>query len=136
MILTIPLIPPSVNHYKMRNRHTGHWYVTKEALAFKAAVGVYARGSAVEGKTYALAVTVYLGKGGRGDGDNFFKCIADGLKDAGVIRSDAAIKDWRITVERDWVNPRTVIAVRSLDEAREAVTAPPAAPSTTPHKTP
>jgi len=115
--LTIPLIPPSVNHYKMRNRRTGRWYVTKQALAFKSAVAVFARGASVEGKAYSLDVTVFLGKRGRGDGDNFFKCIADGLKDARVIRSDAGIKDWRIKVDRDWANPRTVLTVKTLPAA-------------------
>jgi Holliday junction resolvase RusA-like endonuclease len=112
--LTIPLIPPSVNHYKMRNRRTGHWYLTKEALAFKAAVAVYARGASVTAKQYSIDAIVFLGKRQRGDGDNFNKCIGDGLKEAGVIHSDAAVKDWRVRVDRDWDNPRTVLIVRAI----------------------
>lgn len=111
--LTIPLIPPSVNQY-VRHTRTGRHYVTKEAKAFKDAVALFARGESVKGDTYSLDVTVFLGRRARGDGDNFFKCIADGLKDAGVIRSDAAIKDWRIKVDRDWSNPRTVLTVAGL----------------------
>jgi Holliday junction resolvase RusA-like endonuclease len=111
--LTIPLVPPSVNHYKMRSR-TGHWYVTKEALAFKAAVAIYARGAKVEAERYCIDAIVFLGKRKRGDADNFNKCIGDGLKDAGVIHSDAAVKDWRVRVERDWANPRTVLTVRAI----------------------
>lgn len=112
--ITIPLVPVSVNHYKMRNRKTGRWYVTKEALAFKAAVILLARGLEVEARQYVLDVTVYLGKGQRGDGDNFWKVIGDGLKDAGVIHSDAAVKDWRMKVDRDPENPRTEIRVSAV----------------------
>ena len=112
--LTIPLVPPSVNHYKMRNRRTGNWYVTKEAIAFKDAVAIFARGAQVRAKQYSLEAVVYLAKNQRGDGDNFNKCIGDGLKEAGVIHSDAAIKDWRVRVDRDWAHPRTVMTVRAL----------------------
>lgn len=110
---TVPLVPVSVNHYKMRARN-GHWYVTKEAVAYKAAVGVFSRGQNVKAKRYQLDVSVFLGKGQRGDGDNFWKVIGDGLKDAGVIHSDAAVSVWNMTVGRDADNPRTEIRVRAL----------------------
>jgi Holliday junction resolvase RusA-like endonuclease len=54
-----------------------------------------------------------MGKGERGDGDNFWKCIADGLVDAGVIHSDAAVSEWHLYVRRDRDNPRTVIEVKT-----------------------
>lgn len=109
----VPLVPPSVNHYKVRTRR-GVTFVTKEAKAFKWAVSAFAQGRSVTAKKYALDVIVYLGKGKRGDGDNFWKCIGDGLKDAGVIHSDAAVKQWQMEVKRDWDNPRTEITVRAL----------------------
>lgn len=126
VFILIPLVPPSVNHYKVRARH-GHTYVTGEALAFKAAVASCASPDARDGKLwrglsshhrsklrYELSATVYLGKRGKGDGDNFWKVIGDGLKEAGVIHSDAAVKRWVMQVERDWENPRTEITVRVI----------------------
>jgi Holliday junction resolvase RusA-like endonuclease len=111
--IIVPLIPPSVNHYKMRTRR-GVTFVSDEAKAFKAAVAIFALGRSVEAKHYQLDVRVYFGKKGRGDGDNLFKCVGDGLKEAGVIHSDAAIKRWVMELDRDWENPRTDIRVRPL----------------------
>lgn len=110
--LTIPLVPPSVNHYKIKTRK-GITFVTKEAKAFKWAVALFARGESVQAKAYAIEASVFLAKGQRGDGDNFWKCIADGLVDAGVIHSDAAVKHWVMNVARDPENPRTEILVRA-----------------------
>lgn len=110
--LTIPLVPPSVNHYKMKSRH-GHWYVTPEATGFKHAIAIMFGGREFgPHKAYELDVTVYLGAKQRGDGDNFWKVIADGLKDCGAIHSDAAVTDWYMHVRRDRENPRTEIVVR------------------------
>ena len=131
----VPLTPPSVNHYKkpaiiiVKGQRRRTMVLTPEALAYKAAVGVFARGETVapagkrerERTRYGLTVTVYMGKGERGDGDNFFKCIGDGLVDAGVIHSDAAVSEWHLFVRRDRDNPRTVI---------EVTTSSPEAPAT------
>lgn len=111
--LVIPLIPPSVNHYKLR--HTwGKTTVSKQATAFKWAVAVFAQGTVVQAEFYEVEARVYFAKGGKGDGDNLWKCIGDGLKDAGVIRSDAAVKNWIMHLDRDWNNPRTEIWVREF----------------------
>lgn len=111
--IVIPLVPPSVNHYKVRTRK-GVTFVTAEAKAFKTAVAVFAGGRSLISKEYELDVTVYFGKRGKGDGDNLWKCIADGLKDAGVIHSDAAVKRWVMQLDRDWDNPRTDITVKAI----------------------
>src|SRR6266849_7270735 len=100
---TVPLVPPSVNHY-VKHTRTGRHYVTKVALSFKSAVRLFARGRVVTAKKYAVEVKVFLGFRQRGDGDNFLKVIGDGLKEAGVIHSDAAVKTWNVTVERDRKN--------------------------------
>lgn len=105
--------PPSVNRY-VRHTRSGRHYVTSEAKAFKWAVKFAARGSAVKAKKYSVAYTVYLGKGQRGDVDNFGKLILDSLVDAGVIHSDAAVMNVAARKERDWQNPRTVISVIGL----------------------
>lgn len=121
----IPLTPPSVNHYKKPGilirggQRVRTMVLTDEALAYKAAVGVFARGQTLVPDTkrerarmrYSLTAAVYMGAGQRGDGDNFWKCLADGLVEAGVIHSDAAVSEWHLYVYRDRDNPRTVIEV-------------------------
>lgn len=108
---TVPLTPPSVNHYKGTNR--GRYFVTDEATAFKDAVVLFAGGQTLEAKRYAVTLAIYLGKQKRGDIDNFPKCVLDGLKGT-VIRSDAQIRRLVIDLDRDWANPRTEIEVSTL----------------------
>lgn len=116
MRFTVPLIPPSVNHYKRPKLNGKGFYVTDEAKAFKAAVAVLSRGS-VEADYYFVGVIVFLGHGARGDAGNFEKCIGDGLEDAGIITNDAKVKKYHIEVLRDWNEPRTEIFVCDLAEA-------------------
>lgn len=119
---TIPLTPPSVNHYKVpwwnAREQRIEYKITDEAIAFLNAIGIFAHGRSITPSTprgrlkmrYLLSVKVVLGKGERGDGDNFWKCIADGLQDAGVIHSDARVRTWLMEVDdEDRENPRTEI---------------------------
>lgn len=118
LVIEVPLVPPSVNHYVKHTRRGFH-YITKEGKAFLSAVGICARGrSVVQGperewrkQRYGLEALVYLGHDQRGDGDNFWKVIADGLVKAGVIHSDSAVSDWVMRKRRDRKNPRTEIRV-------------------------
>lgn len=128
--IEIPLVPPTVNHYKkpaLFPRKRGGppvpgMRLTKQAIAYKAAVAIFARGDTLAPATeserrktrYMLVATVYLGYKQRGDGDNFWKCLADGLVEAGVIHSDAAVTKWHIDVARDRENPRTVVEISTL----------------------
>lgn len=117
--ITVPLEPPSVNHYKrlrVIGKHVST-FVTKEAKVFMSSLAVCAAGRSVNAKQYAVAFRVYQGKKSRGDVDNYSKCVLDGLVHAGVIHSDAAIVDLRISKERDWDNPRTEILVRPAVQA-------------------
>lgn len=133
---TVPLVPPSVNHYKapVKYRVRGGgvrqgFAVTPEGMAFKAAVAVLARGRSIAYVTpserrlgrYRLDVKVFLGVDQRGDGDNFWKCIGDGVKEAGVIHSDARVRVWNLEVcDEDRENPRTEIrASRYEREAKD-----------------
>ncbi len=124
IILVIPFTPPSVNHYKKPitlRTSTGprlSFALTAEAEAFRDAVAIFARGQTLIPATaaekreirYALTVTLFLGKGERGDGDNYWKCIADSLVNASVIHSDARVRKWHLEVEDDdRENPRTII---------------------------
>jgi len=111
--ITVPLVPPSVNHYAKHTR-SGRHYVTSEAKSFKEAVAIFAGGQTLTASRYSVSISVYLGKGQRGDIDNFLKCVLDGMVEARVIHSDSAVT--RLTVEkfRDEKNPRTEITVYPL----------------------
>lgn len=126
VIIEVPLTPPSVNHYKKpitlrtSNGPRLSFALTPEAIAFQDAIIFMSRGQTLVPITaaernkirYALTVTVFLGAKERGDGDNNWKCIADGLVRAGVIHSDARVRSWHLEVEdADRKNPRTLICV-------------------------
>lgn len=89
LVIEIPGVPPSVNSY-VRHARGGH-YVTAAAERFKADLALLAAGRRVAGDEYEVWITVTLGKWQRGDIDNFSKVSLDGLVEAGVIRSDAAV---------------------------------------------
>jgi crossover junction endodeoxyribonuclease RusA len=110
LTFTVPLVPPTVNHYVKHTRNGRH-YVTAEARSFKDAVGIFARGEQLNGKAYSVSFIVYLKAGQKGDVDNFAKVVLDGLVSAGVIDTDAKVKTLTITKERDVENPRTEITV-------------------------
>lgn len=128
---TVPLTPPSVNHYKRPckyigkdgNLHSG-FKLTKEAKAFKAAVAIFARGRTVDPMTererrnvrYRVEVHVYLGLRQRLDADNCGKLLCDGLQDAGVIHSDAFVGNFSVTPHKDQRdNPRTEFIVSRME---------------------
>ena len=112
LLFDMPLIPPSVNHYAKHTR-TGKHYRTAEASAFKAAIGIYARGAVESKNGFYVFITVTLGEGQRGDIDNFPKLVLDGLADAGVFRdkkgkrlSDGHVSELWVKVDRD-TRPKT-----------------------------
>ena len=128
---TVPSIPVSVNHYKepkiVKPRgsryHTIIWIESVEAQLFKLQIRQAAKFRTIapvahkdrERVRYELDVRVVLGKGQRGDGDNFWKVIGDGLVQCGVIHSDARVKRWIMDVDdehREENNPRTEITAR------------------------
>jgi crossover junction endodeoxyribonuclease RusA len=111
--LTIPLQPPTVNHY-VKHTRAGRHYLTAAATAWYQAVGIIARGAFLDGKQHAVEYTVYQGHGNRGDVDGYAKVILDGLVKAGVLRSDASVVSLYAHKLRDRANPRTEIVVRRL----------------------
>jgi Holliday junction resolvase RusA-like endonuclease len=134
--LTVPSIPVSVNHYKepkiIKPRgskyHTIIWIETPEAQLYKLQVRQAAKFRSLAPATqrerdrvrYELDVKVILGPGQRGDGDNFWKVIADGLVQCGAIHSDARVKRWIMDVDdeqREQNNPRTEITVRVIGKS-------------------
>lgn len=82
---TVPLVPPSVNGYARHTRRGGH-YQTAKALGFKEHVMFLARNQWVIAKAFKVEILVSLGKGERGDVDNFPKLCIDALAKAGVFR--------------------------------------------------
>lgn len=90
---SVPLVPPSVNHYKLPNGRGGY-YVTKEAQAFIDAVCMISRPKAktlpIAGKYYHVTLTVYVRRAmfHRLDSDNMEKLLFDALTKSGVIRDD------------------------------------------------
>ena len=107
---SVPLVPPSANHY-LKHTRLGHHYLTDEAKTFYEGVWVHCGRRKVRGKRYEVSAVIYLGKGQRGDTDNFAKVIGDGLEKAGVIDTDSKIAIWHLSRLRDPLSPRTVITV-------------------------
>ena len=121
--ITVPLEPPSVNHY-VKHTRSGRHYKTPEAIAFQQALALFAKHQSIKAKAYRVHYTVYQGKGSRGDVDNYAKCILDGMVHAGVIHSDAAITELSMAKQRDWENPRTEIRVEGVVNDSASKTAP------------
>jgi len=108
--ITVQGIPPSANHYVKHSR--GRHFRTPEAEAFIWAVAIAAGSQQIRAKCYVVSIGVYMGKGDRGDVDNFPKVCLDALVKARVIDSDAKIITLHVYKVRDWKNPRTAIVVR------------------------
>jgi Holliday junction resolvase RusA-like endonuclease len=110
--LVIPGLPPSNNHYKKPDWAHRRFYVTSEARSFKGDIAIIAQGACVEAKAYEITLRFYFGRRQRLDGDNGPKVVFDGLVEAGVIHSDAAIQRHVVEKYRDWANPRTEIVIQ------------------------
>lgn len=91
---SVPLIPPSVNHYK-KPRAGGGWFVTKDAKAFIDAVCIFSGRPKclIDSSFYEVGLTLYVEarRLKAGDIDNFFKVSFDALAQAGIIRDDRYI---------------------------------------------
>lgn len=128
---TVPLTPPSVNHYTRSCYYKGRdgqphkgRKRTKEADAFRDAVAIFAQGRTVAPETdkerrkvrYDVRITVYLGPKQRGDADNFLKVAQDALETCGLIHSDAFVYESKAIVVKDQRdNPRTEFVVTRLE---------------------
>ncbi len=96
---SVPVLPPSVNHYK-QPRRGGGWYRTAESISFIDAVCIFARRQSPGGELYEVDVTFCLPPSkwsfSRNDGDNFLKVAFDALGRAGVITNDGRIVDHHV----------------------------------------
>ena len=125
--LTIPLLPPSANHYTRpcvyRGRdgqtHRGKM-LTAEAKAFHQAVAIFVQGRRmVDSKAYRITLTVHLGYKQRGDLMNFEKVMTDSLQYAGVFPNDSRVMEYKLIMgERDWENPRSEVLIEVLQPTK------------------
>jgi len=111
--LTVPLIPPSVNHYVKHSR--GRHYRTAAADDFMLLVKQAVKGRQVRAKAYAVSIAILLGQKQRGDLDNFAKVVLDSLVKAGAIDSDSRVTSLGMSKARVYLAPgSTIIEVRAL----------------------
>jgi Holliday junction resolvase RusA-like endonuclease len=91
---SVPLLPPSVNHYKVRR-----FYNSPEAQAFIEAVCIFSRKQRVEGPRYQVEIAYDLAPGRllKSDLDNFSKVALDALTAANVIADDRYIVTLRLS---------------------------------------
>jgi Holliday junction resolvase RusA-like endonuclease len=94
---TVPLLPPSVNHYRGVSKNGG-FYRKREAVAFVDAVCVLSRKTMVTGNFYTVEIFFFLGPSKQrnlssNDLDNFQKVGIDALVRAGVIKTDGRVLD-------------------------------------------
>lgn len=90
---SVPLTPPSVNHYLGRRRGGGA-FITPEAKAFKEAVALYARGQRVAGPSYGVEAAFFYPTHVHPDLDNLGKLLLDSLQSCGVIGNDKNVVCW------------------------------------------
>ena len=123
MRFSVPMLPPSVNHYKQMRRGGG-MYLTKQATAFADQTFLLSRGIMITGNFYEIDLTFYLGpkrqKLSSHDLDNFIKVAIDALARAHVITNDGRVLDLHVhkrfcSTERD---ERTEFSVegKQIDE--------------------
>lgn len=111
IVITIPGIPPSGNHYVKHSR--GRHFKTAEATKFQADIAILAAGRTLsfhKKARYVVEIHITLGPKEKGDIDNFLKVTLDGLVKAGVIRSDAAIDALIVSKDRGPVSETRIIA--------------------------
>jgi Holliday junction resolvase RusA-like endonuclease len=116
--ITVPLTPPSVNHYMKHRVATvnGHStvmsYPSRDAKDWWKAVDKASVGHRLEADSFEIAYVVYQGTNERGDVANYAKCILDALVKASVIDSDHKVTALHAYKVRDRANPRTEITIR------------------------
>jgi Holliday junction resolvase RusA-like endonuclease len=98
---SVPLLPPSVNHYKQPSVRGG-MYRTREVTAFIDAVCLLSGRTRMTGNFYELELTFHLGPKKRNlssnDLDNFLKVSLDALGDKGarIIVNDGRVLDLHV----------------------------------------
>jgi hypothetical protein len=125
VVFTVPLSPPSVNHYKLPNRQGG-WRLSREAQAFKDAVCVLGRQFQAPPAPYFVTLIYGFGPKAQIDVDNAAKLVLDGLEAAGLVSNDSQVVDLmqskrRVAQEREAytiISVATAIIPAQESEAR------------------
>ena len=99
---SVPLVPPSVNHYKQPNGQRG-FFITREAKAFIDAACAFGKSAAPviphAGRYFEITITVFLRRAlfHREDVDNYSKVALDSIsKYAGIITDDRYVTRFAI----------------------------------------
>jgi Holliday junction resolvase RusA-like endonuclease len=92
---SVPLLPPSVNHYKQPGRRPGTWFLTPAASAYFDAVLMISKRQFVYGPCYSVDIEYRIREAHflRSDLDNLQKVSLDALTRAEVIKDDRYITD-------------------------------------------
>jgi Holliday junction resolvase RusA-like endonuclease len=127
LIIVIPMLPPSVNHY-LEHPTEGVHIKSAAAKAWERDWPIFARGQFITGERFAVILRYTFGPGDRGDVDNFNKLPLDCAAKSGMFRnakgewlSDAWVK--RLTVEifdepaDRKKGPKTEIIISSIPKA-------------------
>ena len=119
LIIVIPQIPPSLNHYRKQRVVAGRvsWYMGDRAKVWFAVFQAIVNGRTLPGERYALEYRVFAGTRRLFDIDNAAKIVGDSLQKCGVIKDDAQISEIHGYREYDKINPRTEIILRTMDRS-------------------
>jgi len=119
----VPLLPPSVNHYKRpRLNHdlTRGFYVTAEAKAFIEAVCILSGRQPIAGRFYEVSIEYHIPQNQflRCDVDNFSKVACDALTESGLIQDDRYISDLHLVkrLAQEPQDARTVYLVKGREQ--------------------
>ena len=84
--LKVGCIPPSVNHYVKHARNGGH-YIDPRAVGFASLLAFECmKAEPVYGDEFEVEIHVSMGKGQKGDVDNFPKLVLDTIARRGLLR--------------------------------------------------
>ena len=103
---TVPMVPPGVNNY-VKHTRAGRHYLTDETETFKDELALALQKRRCVGLSFSVILHVVLGKGQKGDVDNFAKLPLDALahnaafvNPKGETLSDAHINELIVSVDR------------------------------------
>jgi Holliday junction resolvase RusA-like endonuclease len=125
MTFTIPMLPPTVNHYVKHTRNGRH-YKTQLALAWEHTFATHRpKDEWVNAKQFRVSIELTFGPKDRMDVDNGNKCVLDAIASYGMLRnvsgrrvSDSYVKRLEVTIldgKKDRANgPKTVITIAAL----------------------
>jgi len=122
--LVVQGLPPSAGHYNAYRVSGGRagkafvqCYPTDEAKSWWALVAAVNAGRKIRGTCLELHYIVFFPDHRRRDVDNAAKQILDSLTRCGAIEDDSLVFDLHGHKRIDKLNPRTVIVVKSNQEA-------------------